>query len=599
MLNAATPELAAAHLARIPLKQGVQLFGTGAHAVPVPLYRAPGARLLWLNQRAMLDDAAFHELDGDVAAYGAHLLAACALTLHVGPCQHMPDATGYADRYGGVGISTNGGSGRAALVNGYIVKGIGRTPLVGETVDAMHGSGGAYLEECLRETIFSEVVGAEFPHSAIPTLALIDTGMIQHWDNTATHWDDTADVPVAERRVLLVRACFVRPAHLERAPGFHSPNPKEGALDFKRVQHMFAELTKLLGAERLAAQCARFVRHWAEQLAYAYVHRLSPSGNSTSNICLDGALLDFGACAALPSWAQIMMIPGSPATGNELQTLEQAVHSLCYHFGRSLDPAFAEPCTYEAIVTEARAAYAKTLSVEMLRLCGIPRHLAQQGVDGPLRGAIDGAVASVLARYRRERFDIYACTPEPKVTPDLNHVWANAPPPHLARLRAVLDTLACDADAASSNSGLLMRPRVGLYREEMKTVLHRLLAAGPQQGLSEQDFISSLICSTVASGRRDTRNDMPGGVACGFAVAPRFSLALYRCSHTGALFAAIEWAVGSIFAAAKPVDAPSPHASSASCFAIAGWDARGIVLAGTVPARFDCFVATYTEVVAP
>ncbi|MET0321072.1 MAG: hypothetical protein ABW069_10160 [Duganella sp.] len=599
MLTAATPASAAAHLARMPLKQGVQLFGTGAHAVPVPLYRAPGARLLWLNQRAMLDDPAFHALGGDVAAYGAHLLAACAMTLPAGPCQHGPDATGYADRYGGVGISTNGGSGRAALVNGYLVKGIGRTPLVGETVDAMHGSGGAYLEECLRETIFSEVVGAEFPHSAIPTLALIDTGMIQHWDDTATHWDDTVDVPAAERRVLLVRACFVRPAHLERAAGFHSPNPKEGALDFKRVQHMFAELTRLLGAERLAAQCARFARHWAEQLAYAYVHRLSPSGNSTSNICLDGALLDFGACAALPSWAQIMMIPGSPATGNELQTLEQAVHSLCYHFGRSLDPAFGEPAMYEAIVAEARAAYARTLAVEMLRSCGIPRHLAQQGVDGPLRGAIDGAVASVLARYRKERFDIYACTPEPKVTPDLHHVWDDAPPPHLVRLRAVLDALACDAGAARSKSGFLVRPRAALYREEMKTVLHRLLAAGPQQGQSEQDFISGLICSTVASGRRDARNDMPDAVACGFAVAPRFSLALYRCRATGALFAAIEWAAGGMFAAARPVDAPSPHASRAGCLAIAGWDARGIALAGAAPVRFECFVAIHAEDVAP
>ena len=145
---------------------------------------------------------------------------------------------GYADRYGGSGIGLNGGSGRAAVVNGYLVKGVGRTPLVSSLTDESHASGGAYLEESIRETIFAEIVRAEFPCSAIPVLAIIDTGLIQIFEESAG--------PKMERRTLLIRPSFIRPAHFERATAYFSGNPKEGQQDTLRVSQFFTQVVPLV-----------------------------------------------------------------------------------------------------------------------------------------------------------------------------------------------------------------------------------------------------------------------------------------------------------------------------------------------------------------
>lgn len=110
----------------------------------LPLTRLQGAALLWLNAEDAEADPAWVRLNGDRAAYAEHLLAACAYK--VSADGETPDRMGVADRYGG-GIGSNGGSGRAAIIGPYCVKGIGRTPLIGRDVDVGHASGGAYLED--------------------------------------------------------------------------------------------------------------------------------------------------------------------------------------------------------------------------------------------------------------------------------------------------------------------------------------------------------------------------------------------------------------------------------------------------------------------
>lgn len=522
------------------------LFGEGRHAVPLPLRKLPGARLLWLNRRAMQSDPAFARLNGDPGAYGRHLLDTCAyVTDDADPL--MPDATGYADRYGGAGIGRNGGSGRAAVIGGYHVKGIGRTPLIGAQTDRAHASGGAYLEECVRETIHAEVLAMEFPHGAIPTLAIIDTGLRQYWR-------DDPHKPY-ERRVLMVRPCMLRPAHFERAPDFESANPAEGMLDMERVRHMYATAAAGCGAEPLRAAFQAFPLRWATQLAYAYAHRLSVGGHSTSNICLDGQMLDFGACSALPSWASITMLPGASPAGAEFQALAQAVQSLAYYSARCLARSLPDGAAIQSALEQAWHQHQHTLACEVLRLCGVPRRLAVNAMHGEHASALRMVIGRLFGHWAREQFDIMEFTPSPRIAWDLPEVWLPAPPRHLAALRALLEQIAIPLTTAQlhARSRQISSPRPSLYREELK---HRLFPRVERHGWTpaeEADALAALIAAEVARARRDTHCPAVEAVCgegamlpAGFATSADASLVLLRCTASAGLYAAAEWLAPSL-----------------------------------------------------
>src|ERR1700681_3918252 len=58
-----------------------------------------------------------------------------------------PQRVALADRYGGMGIGPNGGSGRAGYLAGVHIKGIGPTDLIGSGNDGFHATGSMYLQE--------------------------------------------------------------------------------------------------------------------------------------------------------------------------------------------------------------------------------------------------------------------------------------------------------------------------------------------------------------------------------------------------------------------------------------------------------------------
>ena len=86
-----------------------QLFGAHTGHVPVRLQRLHGARLLWLNRRAMHRDPQFSSLT-TVGAYEQHLLDRCAYWIPDEGAGLVSDASttmAVADRYGGNGIGRN------------------------------------------------------------------------------------------------------------------------------------------------------------------------------------------------------------------------------------------------------------------------------------------------------------------------------------------------------------------------------------------------------------------------------------------------------------------------------------------------------------
>ena len=517
------------------------LFTAGHGHVEIPLRRLPHARLLWLNQRAMRDDPAFLAAGASAQAYGEWLLDRCAYAMADAGCAGAADATGVADRYGGTGIGHNGGSGRAAYVHGDQVKGVGRTPLVSVLTDELHGSGGAYLEECVREAICAELVAAEFPTGAVPVLAIIETGEVQVWE--------TEHGPKQERRCLLVRPAFLRPAHFERAPGFISTDPKEGAKDAARVRQTWAAALATYGADRMLAAYRQFWPRWSAQLAYAFAYRLPHGGNTSSNIALDGRLLDFGAMAAMPSWARISTMIGGAPVGMDMQFLVQALQAQCVFWGRHVAPQLAAPQQAGALLQAAGAVYQDTLYVEVLRVLGLSRAQSRAVLDSAAGEAIRQHLNRLLGRFQREQFTIFDGTPEPLVAWDVSWLWSDTPPPHLQPLRALLQAAHGAAGAAgtaalrtlAARCKLRSLNRTGMYRDTAKeTVYAALEGAAPGEQLTPRR-VAEFIDEYVVRNRRDSRHEPGDAAPVGFAGNGTAAYALFYCFHEQRHFAVCEW----------------------------------------------------------
>jgi len=394
--------------------------GSACGHVPVPVRRASAARLLWLNERAAADDPEFARLGREAGRYGEHLLAQCAW--QVAEPGEAADTIAHADRYGGSGIGHNGGSGRALNLHGYNIKGVGRTPLVSALTGRSHAAGGAYLEEAVRETLFAEIVAQGFPHAAVPTLALIDLGQVQDWH---TDWS-----PRRERRVLLVRPAFLRPAHFERAVGFVAHDGLGARGDSERVAAMF----ETLGAENLPGLFERLWLRWAEQLAHGFVFQLSHGNNTSSNIALDGRLVDFGAATALPSWARTASTRWHQGVHEHFGDLASVIRSLGHHLGRHVDPALGAAEAIEASVRRAGRHYEHALCRALLRRVGLDDSLHDPAAGQRLWVLLRRA----LAHFDAECLDMLEHTPAPRRAMAWQGFWSSTGASHWQELRTEL-----------------------------------------------------------------------------------------------------------------------------------------------------------------
>jgi hypothetical protein len=475
--------------------------------------------------------------DNDPSRYEAHLLAACAYAQLVpGEEQWFADeeTCAIADRYGGGGIGLNGGSGRAAVVNGYLVKGVGRTPLVSALTDPAHASGGAYLEESVREAILAEVVRSEFPHAAIPILAIIDTGLVQPWD--------AAFGPNKERRVLLVRPCFLRPAHFERAAPFYSGDPREGQKDRQRVEHLFATAMGRFGQPELEALYRDFWKKWARQLGYAFVHRMPHGSNTTSNICIDGKLLDFGAMSAVPSWENIATMRSYQPLAAQRQIIAKAIDSLGYFFGRYVDARWGDERGRAQLAAQADYVFRETVAVEWLRLCGLHRRRAIDLLRGAFGERAWQAIFEAIRRFQHEYVDMLESVPDTATAPDSTAVWAELPAAPWRELRSVLARALSPQERylAEQRSRLLCAPRQTLFKTDFKPRIYREIdnvSAGQQ---TDRSRVTRFIDREIARARRDADFPDASGICIGFAIGSGVSYALVRHGADQALFAVEE-----------------------------------------------------------
>ncbi len=518
-----------------------QFFGMHTEHVSVILHRFPDARLIWLNHRVMHLDPQFNSVQNS-EQYKQHLLKQCTYAMpdKTTTISHVSESiTAVSDRYGGEGIGSNGGSGRACYVNGYHIKGIGRTPLVSPLTDKAHASGGAYLEECAREAVLSEIVDAEFPHGSVPVLAIIDTGFVQIWD--------TDNGPKMERRCLLVRPAFLRPAHFMRALDYIGHHHHDGMKDAQRVALMMKQACTQFGSDQFSGQWESFWSTWAEQLAYAFVHRLNHGGNSESNIALDGRLLDFGGMSALPSWARILLTQGGWPAGADMHYLFHAQQSASAMLGKHLGQEWMLAEKWQSLQAAAFAAYKKTVLCEVLRVSGLTRVQIKHLLTSDMAQAITAAVNRLLAHYTREQFSIFEGMPEPHFAWEIPKFWEANVPQHLKELRELIERATSQGILTDTTGHLhttwmgrcqmLSQTRTGLFRDNIKRDLYKELDGTYTGDTLTEDAVTRVIEKFIRRHRIDSKMEPLNAVPIGFASNNGHSYALFKDLIGNSLFA--------------------------------------------------------------
>lgn len=329
------------------LHQGIADLGAISSALLVPFLaqRLLSTRVAWLNRRWFLGRGIDVTLASERARVEAWLVAEFGYIVPAASAVQpkMECKTFYADRYGSTeGTTPHGGSGRSGIAGRFSAKGIGTTPLVGKGAAPGHAHGCASLEECLREAVYSEVIGAEAPHGAVPTIAVLDIGI--------DFVDPDARIPSQRhsRRGLLIRPCVLRPAHAERAALFRRAdgahehlNQREDVARTRAIVHTWAQAGL---PSDVAVPANTLISRLAQQIAFAQVHRFTGGGVFSSNVSLLGEWLDFGNAHALPDWSHAKVLDHAAGFGAEHVTLRAICQSVAFYlrkYGGQNEPADA------------------------------------------------------------------------------------------------------------------------------------------------------------------------------------------------------------------------------------------------------------------
>jgi hypothetical protein len=305
------------------IASGCNLTKLGDHIfVSFPVRPLVGAKVIWMNERWMIESG-MDPLDSKCYSdFELKLLNYFGVSSTFFATDNAKSKSSYlfADRYGATGGSIHGGSGRCGVRDGFIAKGIGKTPLVNERADPHHKDGLMSLSESLKETMFSEITGRELPWGAIPVVAVIDAG----FDYLCPEGRES------RRAAILIRPTFVRPAHFERSIFFGKGGQvqSEQFQDALKVKEAISVATK--DPARYPSVEEMFHR-FAEQLGASRALRFWQGKFLTSNISIDGSIVDFGAFRAVPNWRAAEGLAGE-VFGAEIIQLRNSFLSVSSYF---------------------------------------------------------------------------------------------------------------------------------------------------------------------------------------------------------------------------------------------------------------------------
>ena len=341
--------------------------------------RAPG-KVLWCNfelARALGFDvprsnrmtAEFHEQLLDVFSYRA--------------LGRMPkinqDGTInlFADRYGGDGLGPALGAGRSGFLShgDFYIKGLGITPLFrhDDPNDLAHSHGGLQMNDCMAEAVFGEVNEHLLSRGSTRILAIIDQGQQVVYPH--------GTVPVA---IVVRTGMQLRPGHLL---GRRNPRGRSLLELFTRMTRATGQLVTTrdpaTGRDlvNIKATMLRIVDDHAQTAAQLFRWRMLHGAVTSSNMCLNGAMMDLTTQTAQPRTAPVCF----------------ALEDESFYGREHIDCARQLCVTYRALVKSLPQRLRQRLNAKRLNLTKV----MQDGYDEHLQLELLGAIGLKMAVAHR------------------------------------------------------------------------------------------------------------------------------------------------------------------------------------------------------
>lgn len=444
--------------------------------------REPNGRLFWSDNyfeppKAWLEIASFQlkEYAGEAAS----------------------TSQGFADRYGGAGIGRNGGAGRSIMLNGFYLKGVGRTPLLGSSTDISHSSGLCFLGEALRELIWSKIVQQCFPFGGVSILAIVDIG--KYCGNIPNNNENTC---------VVVREPILRPAHFDRAYFFCELDLSNGVQDELRVSENVARLFKELTAAGAWQWLLQWSGQWATQVGFSFAHRFSIGGVTTSNVDCFGGVVDYGGMISLPSWGKFERVPGEPVFGEELTALLSGVFSIYLQFARHGCGMFTSHLPWKNVEQNVRFTYMQAVYSEILWLAGLARETVIQLLNSTAGQGVVSAIDAVINHQQTLRHCLLCGDVEIKGAGGLDGLWSTNEGQYAA-LRNTLRESFGEKNCAVLEELSQQRSfrRIMLESRALHSTIDDALRSIEASKEDSQAFVDELIATTLSRVKTFSRDD--------------------------------------------------------------------------------------------
>ena len=448
-------------------------------------FRLVEAKVLWIN-RGWFISRGINVIDSDVKEdLNEWILDQFAYCVKSRDCDSNKFSDElfefYADRYGGTGAVTHGGSGRVGIRGNFQVKGIGITPLVGDEADDLHSHGCLFLEEAIREAIYAEIACNEFSFGAIPVLAIIDTGLMHTFDPKQP----------GERRALLIRPHFIRPAHLQRAPFF------EAGGRTRQEQLKDVMRTKFANQHITAAEIINFFEIAARQVACSKIVGISNGGFYSSNITLNGKIVDFGSMSSIECRHRGRFFD----TSDDLRLLSGIADSISFYFNKY---SMGDDCLD---VSDVVVRMAESCNDELLS-----RSIALFGLLPDEVGGLTEELLDLVDRYHSRNSEFTFPLSGITVT-DVGKLLKLGGDVEWARsLATAVDSICSLGSLLKSDSGRRLRMqramvrllsrRVELDREVLQRWIYEYVSARDNAGCIDQNHVCDSIAYYVAIATR-------------------------------------------------------------------------------------------------
>jgi hypothetical protein len=289
----------------------------------------------------------------------------------------------YAERYGGVAISYNGGGARCGYDGRWQIKGIGANLLVGK--DSKHVDGELTLTGAALEVLWGNVLAKILPFGVVPNKAILLT------NKTITNIAYPNSNLSCRNRALLVRDPVVRPAHFCRAI-YYRPSEKRYTQrdDANRVEVLAKQLpyylprpsdidefqwSLLQKEEKAILGILELATRLATQIAYCRCRHLVMM-TSPSNCDMEGRLLDFHGVRSIFPVARSdygRTYVQNQKLNEDAPLILDGILDICFYLGKYNFGHDFYVSAQQYVLNNFEMAYRKNCLIENLSIAGFDR----------------------------------------------------------------------------------------------------------------------------------------------------------------------------------------------------------------------------------